>query len=217
MDYTSLKSSFLAEQTKNPMDFIYNNLYAALETEISLGTIEHRAKLNIHAISKSLDVSRTTVLKAAYLLCDSHWLDKTESGDYVVLTPTKSDLERIMIFRKTVEPAIAKYATRYATNDDIDELWYLLQQFKAISPPDENLSVSDIPKILTVENAFHGKLLEITNNPFFTSAMQINQNRINQEIRIIYTISGKHNTKFKAANYRKSSPYHMHRELNCTL
>lgn len=201
---------FATQQANNPFDFAYENLNAAMRSFLANGRIEPGTILPPYPLANALGVSRTTILKTLSCLMEENWVSLNEKKKYVVAKPTMKSILDVLVFRQTIEPAIVRLVAKNITDEGLEELRALLENFRHISIR-PYVSDDELRSYVDVELAFHDKLAELCANSYLARAWEINHSRITQQIWL--TLKSCNSNGFAERGYATSKPYAMHQQL----
>jgi DNA-binding GntR family transcriptional regulator len=136
-----------------------------LRMAIILTEIPPGARLNQVQVAERLGVSRMPVRAAAADLVVEGLLDNLPTGGYVVRALSESDVRRAYEVREALEAQAARDVASSAPEADIDGLFEILDRHAALG------GVNDTAELLALDRAFHGMILDATDNPYFGRAM----------------------------------------------
>lgn len=157
------KSSLVTELTKQLLDYVFSgNIQPGekLPTERQLQEVLHVGRSSIREAIKVLNVLGILDVRqgdGTYLVKrDSHFL--MESIEWGLLLGEKNTLD-VIEARQEIEISIVKYAAKRATDQEIEELWSILEDLKGASTKE----------FIEIDVNFHLKLAEMAKNSVFKS------------------------------------------------
>lgn len=106
-------------------------IYHAIKEDIMFGRLESGEKLNIVKLSKQYNVSRTPAKNALELLRKDNLIAAEPGKQAVVKRPSAQEVTSIYLFRKQLEPVVAKLSVRYVPTKELNELKAQLEELKA--------------------------------------------------------------------------------------
>ncbi len=184
MKHNELLYAFKKEQERNPFAFLYNTIATVLGNAIITEQYAPGSTFKDGDLAKVLDVSRTSVSRALSILEENGLLSRADKNEYAVIPPDYTFVRDIMTFRSTLEPSIGYEATKNATQENMAELWHILQQFRRIpwdAMPTHNLLIA----AFRLETGFLDKLCNMCANPYLCNAYKTNLNQIHRSIYFI--------------------------------
>ncbi|BBA75108.1 Fatty acid metabolism regulator protein [Bacillus velezensis] len=159
--------------------FMKVEAYQFLREWIITGKLEPGERLRNQDLSETLGISRTPV-REALLQLENEGLVITKANRWTVVAPI--DLENAKEVYSVVwslECLAFEQALSRFTQDHIDEMEKLNKQMNAIMEMDDKV------KALELDNAFHQKIIEVSNNTELQKLLQGQKTKI-QRIEIRY-------------------------------
>ena len=114
-------------------------------------------------LAQSLGLSRTPVRHALGQLIAEGFLDKKAKKGCFIPSPTSEDASRVFYAREHIEGLTAASAARYATDEDVEYLYDLIDKEKNIPSLDTHESKL---LYLNINEHFHLKIARISQNKY---------------------------------------------------
>jgi DNA-binding GntR family transcriptional regulator len=111
-------------------------------------------------LSQFLELSRTPVRHALGQLVAEGFLDKKKKKGCFIPAVSPEDARHVFFARKNIESLTASSATRYATDEDVDFLYSLIEKEKALAKTPSKLDY------LRINEAFHLGIARISRNKY---------------------------------------------------
>lgn len=132
-----------------------------LYDEIVSLRIEPGSKLNVNSIASSLGISRTPVAEAIISLHERGFVTTKEgTNGYFVIDLSMRDMINLYDLRKSLECEAAALCAMHASEDTIDELERLANEFK------EHVLAGDTAGMIATDMPFHILIIESCGNDY---------------------------------------------------
>lgn len=184
MKQDELLYAFKKEQERNPFAFLYNTIAAVLKNAIITEQYAPGSTFKDGDLAKLLNVSRTSASRALSILAEQGLLSHTDKNEYAVILPDYTFIRDIMTFRSALEPSIGYEAIKNASQENLAELWQMLQQFKR-APWDTMSTRHFIIAAFRLETGFLEKICNMCANSYLCNAYKANLNQIHRSIYFI--------------------------------
>ena len=188
------------QETQLKRTFMKDEAYNILRKWIMIGKLEPGAKLRNQDLSDTLGISRTPV-REALLQLENEGLVVTKANRWTLVAPI--DLEsakNIYSIVWSLESLALEQAFPRFSQADLEGLELLNEQLNKTMKVGENI------KALEIDNAFHDKIIEISNNselPKLLASLKIKIQRI--EIH------------YFSQNYARHASYNEHSQILDTI
>lgn len=139
-----------------------------LRRAILAGELPAGRRLGEVALAERLGVSRTPVREALSRLAAEGLVELTPRRGARVASFSAEELESIFAVRAALEPLGAARAAERATPADVEGLQALAEEMLAVGHPGPG---QHLETLVGLNQAFHGQLLEIANQPPLTLAL----------------------------------------------
>ena len=104
----SIESKLAAARQEYDSNDLTHQVYYALKREILVGKLPAMEKLNVVRLAKQYNVSRTPVTQALELLKQDDLIEQLPGKRATVKTLSPQEISTIYLFRKQLEPVVAK-------------------------------------------------------------------------------------------------------------
>ena len=101
----------LSRQESEGSDLTHQ-IYYAIKQEILIGKLPVKAKLNVVRLAEQYNVSRTPVTHALELLKQDNLVEQLPGKQAIVKPLSPQEISTIYLFRKRLEPAVARLSVR---------------------------------------------------------------------------------------------------------
>ena len=108
----SIESKPAAARQEYDSNDLTHQVYYALKREILVGKLPAMEKLNVVRLAKQYNVSRTPVTQALELLKQDDLIEQLPGKRATVKTLSPQEISTIYLFRKQLEPVVAKLSDR---------------------------------------------------------------------------------------------------------
>lgn len=197
MEDRELLRMFEEESGTHPFSFLYSTINTVLQQMIFMEKYPPHSELKAGEVAKALHVSRTPVSRALDMLVQQGLLIPTDSSGYLVAQMDYKTLRDIMELRSTLEPPMANYAVRNATEENLADIAKMLQCFQGTDY--RQLEYDQLVAVLSEqESQFLNKLCNMCSNPFVQRMYRETTAQIRYSIYFI--------NRFACANLVKHSP-----------
>ena len=129
-------------------------------------------------VSAHFQVSRTPAREALNTLCQEGILDKIPRKGYLIRKLSFSELQQLCQYRSILECGAVEYATRFASDSELDKISELANQ--KIDPDDPDFYNQYHALNLT----FHLSIARLTKNVYLISALENVFNRLRRDLLI---------------------------------
>ncbi|CAN5526360.1 GntR family transcriptional regulator [soil metagenome] len=136
-----------------------------LRLAIVLEEIPAGVRLNQVQVAEQLGVSRMPVRVAAADLVIEGLLEPLPTGGVAVVSLSKRDVEAAYKVREALEAQAVREVALARPEAGLKALFAILKQHEELG------GVNDTPVLLELDRAFHGTILDATDNPYFSRAM----------------------------------------------
>ncbi|MET0901204.1 MAG: GntR family transcriptional regulator [Mycobacterium sp.] len=136
-----------------------------LRLAIVLEEIPAGVRLNQVLVAEQLGVSRMPVRVAAADLVIEGLLEPLPTGGVAVRVLSKRDVEAAYKVREALEAQAVRDVANTRPEAGLKELFAILKRHEELG------GVNDTPVLLELDRAFHGAILDATDNPYFSRAM----------------------------------------------
>jgi DNA-binding GntR family transcriptional regulator len=136
-----------------------------LRLAIVLQEIPAGVRLNQVQVAEQLGVSRMPVRVAAADLVIEGLLEPLPTGGVAVRSLSKRDVEGAYKVREALEAQAVRDVAFARPEAGLKELFAILKRHEDLG------GVNDTPVLLELDRAFHGTILDATDNPYFSRAM----------------------------------------------
>jgi DNA-binding GntR family transcriptional regulator len=136
-----------------------------LRLAIVLQEIPAGVRLNQVHVAEQLGVSRMPVRVAAADLVIEGLLEPLPTGGVAVRPLSKRDVEGAYKVREALEAQAVREVAIARPEAGLRELFAILKRHEDLG------GVNDTPVLLELDRAFHGTILDATDNPYFSRAM----------------------------------------------
>lgn len=133
-----------------------DNAYMELKEKIIHGDIAPDAIVTEEELSNLLEMSRTPLREAIQRLESEDFLIRQANGRLKVPSLTKQEAREIFYVRSMLEGFVARYATRNATEEDINQLTIIIGEIRSV------LEIPDSQSIVSVGGKFHEYLYKMS-------------------------------------------------------
>lgn len=171
--------------------------YNQIQEWIVDGTLVANEKINDASLAKALQISRTPVREALQLLAIEGLVEMKPGVATYVTELEKDAIEKILPPLSVLQALAAQIACDRVNESDITELRKYNEQFKmAIEKKDYFLA-------LKMDEHFHGKIVNICDNPYLESSIEVLQAHVRRlffqnEIILSYESVEEHNALIDA-------------------
>lgn len=159
------------EAPRSIADQVYNLIKKKIfEQEILAGE-----RLLEVSLSKSLNVSRTPVREAFRLLQKDGLVERIPKGGVKVTPLSINGLEEIIALRKMIETFAAELACERITDEEIDQLEYLMQKAEKMILAERAGLEININKFSALNSNFHDTICNSAHSPYISKILEIVQ------------------------------------------
>lgn len=154
--------------------------YDYIRSKVSSGDFGPGKRLVNRTLAGEIGVSVIPVREAINRLASEGLVERVPGAGAFVRKPTRQDLDNLYVLRDALESCAAAEAARYITEDQLEELEYLLEQARSIASqvqqqPKGHSTKGQLNRWLDGEQQFHALLVEASRNPLL--AKVIDENR----------------------------------------
>lgn len=154
--------------------------YDYIRSKVSSGDFGPGKRLVNRTLAGEIGVSVIPVREAINRLASEGLIEHVPGAGAFVRKPTRQDLDNLYVLRDALESCAAAEAARYITEDQLEELEYLLEQAREIASqvqqqPKGHSTKGQLNRWLDGEQQFHALLVEASRNPLL--AKVIDENR----------------------------------------
>lgn len=154
--------------------------YDYIRQKVSSGDLAPGKRLVNRTLAGEIGVSVIPVREAIHRLASEGLVEHVPGAGAFVRKPDRQDLDNLYVLRDALESCAAAEAARYITEDQLEELDYLLKQASEASAQIHrqakgHSTKSQLNRWLDGERQFHELLVEASRNPLL--AKVIDENR----------------------------------------
>lgn len=154
--------------------------YDYIRRKVSSGDLQPGKRLVNRTLAAEIGVSVIPVREAINRLASEGLVEHVAGAGAFVRKPTRDDLDHLYVLRDALESCAAAEAARYISEDQLEELEYLLDQARetALQVKQQSKGYStkrQLNRWLDGEQQFHELLIEASRNPLL--AKVTNENR----------------------------------------
>lgn len=147
---------------------------------MSNGELEPGSRLVNRTLASEIGVSVIPVREAINRLASEGLVEQVAGAGAFVRKPDRDDLDNLYVLRDALESCAAAEAARYVTEDQLEEMEYVLEQARDIAEKIQQQAKAHSTKKqlnqwLDREQQFHELLVEASRNPLL--AKVIDENR----------------------------------------
>ena len=158
-----------------PPQSIADQVYNLLKKKIFEQEILAGERLLEVSLSKSLNVSRTPVREALRLLQKDGLVERIPKGGVKVTQLSINDLQEIFALRKMIETYAAELACERITDDEIEQLEYLMQRAEKMIVAERGGKEIDITEFSALNSEFHNTLSKGAHSSYISKILEIVQ------------------------------------------
>jgi DNA-binding GntR family transcriptional regulator len=151
---------------------LQDRVYRVLLQALHDGRFAPGQLVNESAVAKDLKTSRSPVREAVMRLTQEGHFGKAPNGRYFVVPLTDSDVCGLYDVRACLEGLAGYLASKRISDEDVEVFEQIVRQEKV------SATRGDSAGLLAAGDAFHGKLVELANNPFLTEAINTLRSRV---------------------------------------
>lgn len=164
-----------SSEDKLTRTFMKDEVYNLLRKRIVTGELEPGTKLRDLDLSVQLGISRTPI-REALLKLENDGLVLTKANRWTLVSPINlKEAESIYSIVWTLECLAMEQAFLNISSKDVEELEHLNENFN------NAIKTEEIFSILEADNAFHNKIIQLSNNlelPKLLSSLKVRVQRI---------------------------------------
>lgn len=164
-----------SNEDKLKRTFMKDEVYNLLRKRIVTGELEPGTKLRDLDLSEQLGISRTPI-REALLNLENDGLVLTKANRWTLVSPINlKEAESIYSIVWTLECLAMEQAFLNISSKEVDELERLNESFN------KTIKTEEIFSILEADNAFHNKIIQLSNNlelPKLLSSLKVRVQRI---------------------------------------
>lgn len=159
--------------------YVYKTLLQAIRS----GKLRPGHRIREEEIALQLDVSRTPVREAIQILQARRLVEFAPGRGIVVMELSKQQVMELYAMREVLEGAAARFAAQHASDDEIDALRAVLQEFKA---------ESDANKMAAINQRFHRIIYDAARNRYVQEALTNLEDALSLLPGTTYALRGRH-------------------------
>lgn len=153
--------------------------YDYIRRKLSDGKLPPGKRLVNRTLASEIGVSVIPVREAIHRLASEGLIDHVPGAGAFVRNPSRQDLDNLYVLRDALESCAAAEAARYISENQLEELQYLLEQARETllqiqRQPKGYSTKGQLNRWLDVEEQFHDLLVEASRNPLLAKVIDDN-------------------------------------------